>query len=171
MKKSIIAKALVIAALAAAGQVTAQETPWYLTGSIGQSKFDIEGLPGDNKDTSFNVGVGYNFSKNVGLEAGYADFGKTQFSGVTGKAQSAYVGVILSAPLSDVFSVYGRLAAASTDRSVAGFGSKVSERKTEAFYGVGLAYAFTRNLSGTLEYQALNDSDVSAINVGVRLGF
>ena len=169
MKKSLFAAALLSAAIAL--PAAAQDAPWYLTGSVGRSKYDIEGLSSDNKDTSYNLGVGYNFSKSLAIEAGYADFGKLQFSGVTGKAKSTYVGLILSAPISDTFSVYGRLAAASTDRKISGFGSSESERKTEALYGVGFGYAFQRNLTGTIEYQKLSDSDVVALNVGLRIGF
>ncbi len=171
MNKKLFA-AVVLAAVTAL-PAAAQESGWYAAGSLGRSKYDFDGQAGDNKDTSYNLGVGYNFSKNVGVEIGYADFGKASVQGVTGQAQSGYIGVILSASLSDAFSVYTRLAAASTNRkiSASGYGFSVSDRKTEAFLGLGVGYAFQKNLTGTLEYQTLNDSDVSAINLGLRLSF
>jgi OOP family OmpA-OmpF porin len=175
MKKSLISIALFAAGaipLAASAQISPlPATPWYVTGNVGQSRFDLDGLSGDNKDNAYNIGVGYNFSRAVAVELGYTDFGVANFSGFEGKAQSSYAALILSAPMTNEFSVFGRLGAASTDRRVGGLGFNASERKTEGYYGVGLAYAFTRNLAGTVEYQRLSDSDVSAGMLGVRLGF
>ena len=158
--------------LAASAQISpSAPTPWYVTGNVGQSRFDLDGLSGDNKDNAYNLGIGYNFSRAVAIELGYTDFGNATFSGFEGKARSNYAALILTAPMTNEFSVFGRLGAASTDRSIGGFGFRDSERKTEAIYGVGLAYNFTRNLAGTVEYQRLSDSDVSAGMIGVRLGF
>jgi opacity protein-like surface antigen len=169
MKKTLLIAGLIAAftALPAA----AQQSNWYVHGAAGQSKYDFDNVPGDDKGTSYNFAVGYNFSPVVGLELGYADFGKGRFGGVDAKAQSTHLSLILSAPFSEVFSVYGRLGAASTDRKIsfAGFGD--TDRKTEALYGAGLAYAFNKQVAGTLEYQKLNDSDVGAVNLGIRLNF
>jgi opacity protein-like surface antigen len=100
MKKVIISVVVAAASLVAALPTAAQQapSPWYVRGALGQSIYDIDGLPGDNKGMSLNAGVGYAFSKNVSVEAGYANFGSFSASGLNGEAASVYVGPVLSAP-------------------------------------------------------------------------
>lgn len=93
------------------------------------------------------------------------------FGGVEAKAKSPQVSAILSAPIADAFSVYGRLGVSDTKREANGFGRSVSEKKTEAIYGVGFGYNFAKNIKGTVEYQKLNDSEVDALVAGVKFGF
>lgn len=168
MKKTLIAS-LLLAGLSA--PAFAQTTPWYATLQLGQSKYDIDGLPGDNKDRLAMFGVGYQFNPALALEGGYADFGKVNVLGASGKAQSPYVAAVLSAPFADQFSVYGRLGVANTKREINFLGFNESDRKTEALYGLGVSYNFTKAVTGTLEYMKLNDSDVEAVSLGVRLRF
>lgn len=168
MKKTLLAT-LVLAAVSV--PALAQDAQWYATLQGGKSKYDLDGLPGDNKDRAALIGLGYKFSPQLAVEGGFADFGKINFSGVTGEARSVYVAAMLSAPVSDAFSVYGRLGVASTDRRVGVSYYSVKDRKTEGLYGAGLSYAFTKNVAGTLEYMKLSDSDVDAVTLGVKFSF
>ena len=52
--------------------------------------------------------------------------------------------------------------------SVTGIAVKIG---AEGLFGVGVGYNFAKNLTGTLEYQKLNDSKVSAIAAGVKYSF
>lgn len=170
MKKivALIASTLLLGTFSA----QAQETGPYMAGALGQSKYDIDGLSGDNKDTSGMLTFGYQLNKNVGFELGYSEYGKLQFSGLTGKANSGHISAILSAPVADAFSIYARLGAASTRRDISGrFSGTVGERKTEAILGLGSSYAINKNLTATLEWHSLNNSDVSALNLGLRVYF
>lgn len=189
MKKTLLATALLSAAIAL--PAAAQETPWYLSGVVGQSNYKTNNAdfsPAtvnsvDKKDTQFGFAVGYRFSPNLAVELGYLDFGKAKVSasyqgvgvGAEAQAKATHASLILSAPIDPAWSVYGRLGASRTDRKVSasasGFSLSDSEKKSEALFGLGLAYAFANNVAGTLEYQKLNDTDVSAINVGIRIGF
>lgn len=183
MKKTILCLGLLAAA--ASTQAIAQDTRWYIGAAVGQSNFSGNFTPYsvDNKDISTSIAAGYNFSKFVGLELGLLDFGKAKVTGIyqgvpfssDAKAPSAHVSLILTAPVDDAISIYGRIGAASTDRKVvacvSGGCGTTSDRKTEVVYGIGLGYAFTKRLTGTLEYLKLNDSKISAINAGVRFGF
>jgi OmpA-OmpF porin, OOP family len=168
MKKALLAS-IVLATLSA--PALAQNTPWYTTVQAGQSKFDIEGLPGDNKDRLFLLGVGYRLTPQLALEGGYADFGKVNVLGAEGEAKSVYAAAMLSAPISDVFSVYGRLGIANTDREVRLGSVRESEKKTEGLYGIGLSWAFSRNVAATVEYMKLSDSDVDGVTLGVKFSF
>lgn len=189
MNKKLIMLAVVSAAISL--PVAAQETPFYLSGVIGQSNFKTNNADFsplnvtsvDKKDTQFGIAAGYRFSPNLAVELGYLDFGKAKVNatysgtGVTGegKINTTHASLIFSAPIDPFWSVYGRLGAARSDRKVSASASGLtlseSDKKTEALFGLGMGYAFARNLTGTLEYQKLNDSDVSAINLGVRIGF
>ncbi|HEX9392990.1 MAG TPA: outer membrane beta-barrel protein [Usitatibacteraceae bacterium] len=184
MKKTILGLSL-LAALAST-QAMAQDGTWYVSGAVGQSecKNDVCDVPGvDKKSTSVAGAVGYNFTKIFALEAGYFDMGKAKYSDNLGnhldiKAQGPQLSLIVTAPIADAFSIYGRLGVARTDRKLSGclpsFGvgcGSDTDKKTETFYGVGVGYSFTKNLMGTLEYQKLDNTDVTSFNAGVRFTF
>ena len=168
MKKSILS--LGILAAIASTQAFAADTNLYVRGNIGQSNYDIGGGYGNKTDAMVGAAIGYTFSPNIGIEAGFNDYGKVNYGGADGSAKTAHVSLILTAPLSNEFSVYGRLGAARTERKVSYFGT-VKDDKTEGLFGIGVGYNFAKNLTGTLEYQKLNDSKVSAIAAGVKFSF
>jgi len=183
--------------------VFAQESRFYVSGAIGQSDYKLDAsdlgffaASVDKRDTAFGLALGYQLSNQLGVELGYADFGKAKFteqrsanasvactiSGscgplITGdgRAKAVHLSALLSAPLAEAFSIYGRLGVANTDRSVGAAASSISvrdgDKKTEALYGIGATYHFNRNVAATIEWQKLNDTDVSAALIGVRLSF
>ena len=136
MKKtpSIVATVL---AVSLAGVVHAQSiTPWYAGVSIGSTKSNVNagevndffrslgyGSPStsaEDKDAAYKFSLGYRFSPVIAVEGFYADLGKyntrtsvaTPFVGSVSadyKAKGYGVNAVLSAPISQAFSVYGRL--------------------------------------------------------------
>jgi OOP family OmpA-OmpF porin len=188
MKRAILAT-LLLASVSV--PVMAQDSSWFVSGAVGRSDFKVDRgdfnpltvTSLDKKDTQYGLGVGYNFSRNLGVELGYLDFGKGKGSFASSslagtgdfKARSTQVSVLLSAPIDQDWQVFGRLGAARTDRKASARVGTVSvsdsEKKNEALFGVGVGYSFNKNLMGTLEFQKLNDTDVSAINLGVRISF
>ena len=186
MKKSIVVLGLLVTVVST--QAMAQDGTSYLSATVGQSNFKVDGdvPPGvnvDKKDTSFGIAFGYNINKIVALEAGYFNMGKFKVNGTyfgfpfagDGKAQGVQVSAVVSAPVADAFTIYGRLGGAYTDRKASAcsgtFCSSDSDKKAELLYGIGAGFAFAKNITGTIEYQKLNDTDVSSINLGVRFGF
>ena len=101
MQQAAIRNAAVAAgmglALAIPTGASAQDSPWYIGGSIGQSrvKLDTGGLSSDlaaagmantgfsanETDTSFKLFGGYRFHPNFAVEGGYAELGKFSASG------------------------------------------------------------------------------------------
>jgi len=103
MKTSLRAASLLLAGACVVHCAAAQEAPhpFYLVGSVGQSRYSIskgdldatlfevfaeEGLPVvpngstlDKTDTSWSPTVGYRFSPSFALEASYLDLGKAQY--------------------------------------------------------------------------------------------
>lgn len=174
MKKSLICSGLVLLGAVASTQVAAQQNAgsgFFVSGNAGRSQFNIGDGLGKKNDFVAGVSVGYSFNPNVAVEAGFNDYGKVEFGGVNGKARATHASLLLSAPIANAFSVYGRLGASSTDRQVSGFGSSGTDRKTEGLYGVGVGYNFAKNVQGTVEYQQLQDSEVRAVAAGVKYRF
>jgi OOP family OmpA-OmpF porin len=149
----------------------------------------------DRKDTQSGFAFGAQLNKSFALELGYTDFGKAKISGngafpcsngivcvpalfnVSGdaRAKATHLSLVSSVPLVDNLSLYGRLGTSRTDRTanvrVNNVSVSGSEKKTEAIYGIGLAYAFTPNVDATIEWKKLNNTDVDAVSAGVRIRF
>ena len=209
---SIVAAVLAVSATATAH---AQSTSWYGGVSLGQSKSNVSagevtdflrslgyGSPStsaDDKDQTYKFLLGYRFSPNVAIEGFYADLGKygtrsTVTTPTAGSVSADYkakgygVDVVLSAPITQAFSVYGRLGAMQA-KTEATFGSTGSVRllnlggsKTKAgqHYGVGLQYEVTPviALRGEVEtYRKLGDDStggelkVDVVSVGAIFRF
>jgi len=179
MHKRLGLSALAALALMAATAVQADTQPGFYAGAgigtttVGDDDFDGPGI--DDSDTGFKVFGGYYFNENYGVEVGYFDFGEASASlggdslsvGVSGLAAS----VVGRLPVSDMFSLYGKLGFASydvdVDFNIAGFGSgSESDSDSDLIYGVGGALSFGGNFEARLEYEALNvDGDASMISV------
>jgi OOP family OmpA-OmpF porin len=164
--------------LMAATAAQADTQPGFYAGAgigstkIGDDEFDGTGI--DDSDTGFKVFGGYSFNENFAVEVGYVDFGEASGDfggdsfdiGISGLTASA-VGRL---PVSDMFSLYGKLGFASYDVDVSfnieGFGSgSVSDSDSDIIYGVGGALSFGM-FEARLEYEALNtDGDASMISL------
>jgi OOP family OmpA-OmpF porin len=149
----------------------------------------------DRKDTQSGFALGAQLNKTFAVELGYSDFGKVKISGngsppcnngtvcvpalfpISGDAQAkaTHLSLVSSVPLMDNLSLYGRLGTSRTDRSasvrVNNLTVNGSEKKTEAIYGIGLAYAVTPNVDATIEWKKLNNTDVDAVSAGIRFRF
>ena len=103
------------------------------------------------------------------MDGGHAA-GSVRYGGADSKAKSLHASLILTAPLTNEFSIYGRAGVSRTDRKDNFLGG-INGNKTELLFGIGAGYNFNKNITGTLEYQRLNDTNVSAIMAGVKYSF
>lgn len=152
----------------------------YFKASVGRSEYKA----GDFNEgkTAASLAYGFSVDKNFDVELGYVNFGKLKFADPDGPgsfhAQSIYLAGVGNLPLTDAFSVFGKLGVAvnhfkdvSTDLSGS---SSSQETKARGLLGVGLAYNFTKEFTGTLEYQHFGKVDnlkMSAVTVGIKYGF
>jgi OmpA-OmpF porin, OOP family len=200
MRKSFLVAGLVcsfVVAGASAATSDGDGTGVYVSGAIGQSQYNlndssVSSLKVDKRATSGGISFGYSVTRNIGVEVGYADFGKAKIStqrspnfqascsiipggcpNVSGdaRARAAHMSAMGTLRLSAEMFLYGRLGVARTDREAGLAGVGASDKKTEAIYGVGGGYNFTKNLAGTIEWQKLDNTDVQALNAGVRVSF
>ena len=191
--------------------VIAQDAPgWYIGGNIGRTRanfnndainnqftgsgFAVTSTSTDNRSTGGKLFGGYQLTPNFALEGGYFDLGRFNYSGTT--TGGAYNGttrvnglnldLVGTLPLSDRFSVLGRVGAAYArtrdDFSSTGFVPantfNRSRNETGVKFGVGIQYAITEALSlrGELERYRINDpirnrSNVDMASIGLVYRF
>lgn len=163
MKKIIFA---LIAAATAMG--SAQAAGPYV--GVGVATADHTAVPGttnssaDGYKASGKVFGGYDIDQTWGVEAGYTDVRKSNYNytlnGLPGHAESDgnsfYVAGKVTAPITDQFSVYGKLGAARNKSTLTSSTNPVlnrSESKTEAYGGVGVQYNLNQKVALTAEYE------------------
>ncbi|MBC5785161.1 outer membrane beta-barrel protein [Ramlibacter sp. USB13] len=177
-------------------QAAAQWAPgWYIGGNVGRASTDFDqpapivapgvGFGEDDKDTAWKLYGGYQINRNFAIEGGYYDLGRYDFGyaapGGTGSAryQGLNLDLVGSLPLSDRFSVFGRIGAAYTRARTDFGGTSRSEREWGPKYGLGVEYAFTPQLAVRGEWERYRvddafrgrgDIDVASIGLVYRFG-
>lgn len=185
MKKAAIAMAVLAASLTS----TAVWAQGYVSAAAGASRADIDcggTLSCDKNDTAYKIVGGYGFGSGFAAELGYISFGKAKASAAGARAEVETTGVMLGlayqAQFNNQWGGNVRLGAArmkaDVTGAVSGFGSAAdSDTKTVPYLGLGVNYAFTRNVRAELsadfsrsEYRG-QKNDVQALMVGVRYDF
>jgi OmpA-OmpF porin, OOP family len=165
----------------------------YVELDAGRSRVhaDCAGTTSCDRDGTFvRAALGYQLTPHWAVEIALADLGRIEAAAevpVVGTVQtsarlrSAGLGVAATLPLSDTFSLTGRVGVASNKVTVSGSGAgaslRDSERHTTAMAGVALHYAWSKTTSLGLgvhrteaEYGGTKNAVVAA-GVGVRVGF
>jgi OOP family OmpA-OmpF porin len=185
----------------------AQDSAWYIGASAGptQSKIDDDrivqnlgagGFPNatisdNNRDTGYKVFGGYQFNRNFGLEGSYFDLGTFSFNARTTPADTLAgqlklrgfgLDAVLSAPITERLSVFGKLGAhySETRDSFSGTGGVIvlnpnpSQTELNPKIAIGLQYAFTDAVAvrTELERYRVNDAvggrgDIDHLSVGL----
>ena len=162
--------------------VVAQAEGSYVKLGVGQSEYKN----GNNSrnETAASLAYGFSIDKNFGVELGYINFGKDKESdgyfSESLQRQAFYIAGVGSLPVTDTFSVFAKLGIAANryEYNVSGLGFSESEKitKTKPMAGLGVAYNFTKEVAGTLEYQyfgKMGEYGVksSAITAGIKYDF
>ncbi len=185
---------------------------WYIGAGIGRSQATIDqerlvrslsasgassvAFSSDERDTAYKLFLGKQLSRNFALEGAYFDLGKFGFNAVTTPAGNlngnvSFRGVSLDLlgqlPLSERFSVYGRVGANYAKTSAHFTGNRLfavtnpnpSERKLNPKVGLGMEYKLSEALAlrGEVERYRVNDAvrnrgdvDFYSINLVYKLG-
>lgn len=185
----MIRDTIAAAAFALAFASTQASAQGFLGASIGQSDIDEEIASGlitsgsvDGKDTAWKLFGGYMFSRNLGLEVGYASLGEASYEGeffgdaVTGgkvEVSGFNVAVIGNLPLSERFSLFGKLGLfiweAEASDTTAGLPFSDASDGTDISFGIGLSYDFTRQLGMRAEWEMFQIDEVEASLLSVGL--
>ena len=177
MKNLFVSMALSLCAFLAPPSLLAQlgnlPGQLFLTGTVGQATIsdtdfeeDVNDFLKNDSDTAFGVGVGYMFHENIGVEAGYKDFGEYGFDTPGGNAKSSgfNLGLIAETPLQNQFDVYGKVGFLmwESDISLSGF-SNESGDGTDLYFGFGAKYNISKEIAVGLEWVRHNYSDEDVI--------
>ncbi len=145
----------------------------YFKAGVGESEYKAEGAT-ENK-TAVTVTYGFAVDKNFDVELGYANLGKFKDTDGSLQAQSVYIAGVGNLPLTAAFSAFGKVGVAVNQFKTTATGSDGNtETKARALLGLGLAYNFTKEIAGTVEYQYFGKVEqvkISALTVGVKYGF
>lgn len=148
-------------------------------GSVGGSHWkgdDFGGVANDSSDTGYKLWLGWGFTPNVGLEAGYVDLGK--FNGPLGslKAQGEYLDAVGTVPLGMNVSALGRVGLFSGHLERDALGAGDSDRGLSWKVGLGLQYDLSKNVGIRGEWERYrfdalsvkDDTDLYTIGVNYR---
>lgn len=148
----------------------------YITGAVGVtgnstlntgSNTGEKMTMGSGSQSTLGANIGYNFSKNLGLEAGYTNFMAQSAS------NNAQIGVTDLAvrgtlPLNDTFSLFGRL-------GIAGYNSpnndSISVENLGALFGMGAEFNLNKSWALTAEYWGVTGVSGTNVQVGAKYGF
>ncbi|MES3022085.1 MAG: porin family protein [Pseudomonadota bacterium] len=164
--KIAFAAALVIASSAA----IAADSPYYVGADIGTTK----GEGSSDRESGYGAFAGYQFTKHIAVEAGLRRLGdeKETIGGVTGnvRVNQLSVSAVGTLPLSNGFSVFGRLGANRLSIKGNVGPNSFKDSDTKALYGAGVAYSFSPAVSARLEIQKPM-SDLTNLSLGVSYKF
>ncbi|TAL89577.1 MAG: flagellar motor protein MotB [Rhodanobacter sp.] len=202
---------LLALAVCASPLAVAQDAGWYGGFNLGQSRatidnaritqglfqagFNTSAISDDDRDFGYKVFGGYSINKYWAFEAGYFNMGRFGFTANTLpqgtlkgniKLQGAFIDAVGTLPITDRFSVFGRVGVNhswASDR-FSGTGAvnvldpHPSTSDTNYKFGVGLQYAFTSSLSMRAEAERyrINDAvgnkgDMDLYSVGLIYRF
>lgn len=131
-----------------------------------------------NSPSAYLISAGYNWSEQLGVEAGYGDFGTWKMADPTAgsKLESrlstsvAYAAATARMPLASDFGLFGKLGLASNRYKF----STESSVAVRPMFGFGASYAITGKLSATLEYDYFGNTGKGTQEkaaLGLRYGF
>lgn len=192
-KRQLSVLALASLAAVSAAPVMAQGAPgWYLGGNLGGTRadfnnnainrdlagkgFTVNSTTTDNRSNGGKIFGGYQLTPNFAVEGGYFDLGRYSYGSSTTPAGSfngnsrisgLNLDLVGMAPLSDQFSVFGRVGAAYAQNrgsfSSNGFVplnlSNPRRNDTNLKVGLGVQYAITEALAVRAEIERYRISD------------
>jgi len=187
MNKTITA---LVAAAALAASASSFAQSWYSSIGIGYGDANISGNDiglsngtVDNTDTTYSWRFGYELNKNFALEIGYAFLGKYAFNGFAGttpvsgsaKVNSIDFSLVGMVPFTPEITGYARIGVARDQRKANAntelLTADQTQNNTEAAYGIGARYNFTKAWALYGEWSSATDLKVNNYTVGATFWF
>lgn len=153
-------------------------SPWYAGGALGVS--DFGGCPAaascDSRDQAYKVYAGYRFTPHLAVEAGYSDLGKTTVSAGSSVTETKPRGMAAHAvgswPLTERFSLLGRVGLIYGDTKVTGSAPTRNEKGAEFAWGAGVQLDVAPQIAVRLEWERFEFRDaVDTLTLGVVARF
>ena len=163
--------------------IAAADGHWIIGGAIGTANIDesIDGFEFDSDSTSYRLYGGYQFNTYFGLEAGYLDLGSSNeqiiVNGATVPVSADADGFTFAAmghaPVGEKLTVHASIGSFFWDGAnmIAGVNDNVSD--ANIFFGVGLSFSLTNNMSvrGDAVRYELDEVSSNVYTVGFQIAF
>jgi OmpA-OmpF porin, OOP family len=151
---------------------------FYAGASIGQATIDAcDGVTKcDDEDTSWKIFGGWEFNRNIALEAAFVDFGEVSGS-IAGSSVSAEAdGWALAGkgmlPLTEQFGVFGKFGMIMWDVEGGGTAWDIDDDGTDLIFGLGAQYMFTDRFGIVGEWEWYDiDADIDVFSIGAMFKF
>lgn len=180
MKKKVLASLLGVALLSSA---SAYAESTYLSVGAGRSEYKVGGA--SENETALSLSFGQSLGENWGYEVGYLNFGSLAESDAQGsskfRVQSVYAAAVGTLPLAESFSLFAKAGISANYVKASdddGMGNRYSDSETKfgPMLGLGLAFNFTKEIAGTIEYRYFDEVadgglKASALTAGIRYHF
>jgi len=161
MKKLLIT---LLGALSTFGAAQAQTTENTGHAYVGIAAASSSIAYGDDHKTGAKLFGGYDFTQNLGIEAGYTRFGdvnNTYYPGdprqfrTSTRGKNSYLAAKYTVPIGERFSAYGKLGMSHTVRKYQEIGYRDGYRESEngVYAGLGAKYKLNQNVSLNVEYE------------------
>jgi hypothetical protein len=162
ISKSVVTIVVLIVALFS--EIATAQSGFYVFGAFGNTDTDVAlGSLNrvDDDNSSYALGAGYVFTRNISLEGAYLDFGSHRGETdcppgftclvIPVSAQADLTGISLSLigsiPLTDSLDVYGKFGFISWDIGFNGFSSAFDNSGEDLLYGAGLRWSIDDHLN------------------------
>ena len=180
--RSALALAVLVGGALAASGVFAQETGFYVGGSLGPSTFKefCAGGPTvltcDDKDMAWKLFGGYRFSRHIAVEGTYIDWGEVSGT-VTGPVRvvplsqtGIGIAAVGSLPLGPRSSVFGKFGFFRTEQELPA-SSVPSRADIETQTGFGARFALGPKWTARAEWERMTESKVEMLSIGLEYRF
>ena len=176
-KSVLVASAIGAAILASPSVLLAQDTPFYIGGFVGQAKnngicsvlINAGATRCDDSATAWKGLAGYQLNRNFSAEGGYGQIGKVNVTGPGGNAEitgRAWEAVGIGAyPVSDVFSIFGKLGYFKARFKLNTVGITTKESTSDFTWGFGGRYDFSKQFAMRAEYQHYEGLDANVYGI------
>lgn len=188
-------KQIVIGLLAAAVGFTAQADGFYVGGEVQQTKsynkdFCEDSSSCDIEPTGYRLNAGYGFNDFLAIELGYMNSGDFESKvsdvnyqqNVNVNSEAIDLSILGRIPVSDSFSLFGRIGAArvmnDSEISGSGFNAAFDNSVNTYVYGVGaqlswfvVGYDVISDNKLKVNGFTLSEKDLKRIYAGVKIGF
>jgi len=161
--------AAVVVMLSAAASAFAADEGFYAGVTLGSGKPHVTpsaAALSKNSDSMYGGLAGYQYNKNVAVEAQYTGIGKTtDVLGNTAKGDALSLSVVGLLPLNDSFELLGKVGVARAKTTVSGLSAtNVGASRTGLTYGIGAQYNVNQNLGLRLGYDRYAVATASSLS-------
>jgi hypothetical protein len=179
--------AVLILAFSAAPTAVLADSGFYIGGAAGNATLEVAfsgtefpELPTsfDEDDTAYKVFAGYNLDLplvNLGVEAGYVDFGAPRIDTFLGPVEFDPTGINLWGIAGlDVgpIDVFAKLGYVFWDVEVSALDDNFSDDGADLGYGLGVGFGIAGiKVRGEYEVYDLDDTDLSMVSIGILYQF